>query len=406
MVIHLFVLSLFTFFALSGALPELNLTTTEKPDMMTSKQDSTVIVVVKDIVYTGREERSKTLIIAYNSNSNTPRPAIIHFHSGGLRKGQASRKIAERWASVGFVGISINYTLRGAAIFPAAVHDCKTAIRWARAHADQYGIDPQRVGLIGGSAGGHLAAITGLSTGDKFLEGTSAYTEYPSHVQAIVNNYGPTDFLQMNDAPGKIDHDDPNSPESAFMGAPIQTIPEKVQLANPIHYVDEDDPPTLMIHGVKDMSVPHHQSELLNKALQKKQVTSRLISVQNAGHGFKPDPPHAQINPSREEIEALQLGWFIEHLMTNLMGNHSNGTHAVISLVMFYFRQPKMFHKWRNIHTKATPEILLQPIPTSDWIISGSSPMLDRVRLRINLFVLTPKQHPITVLDQHFMQVA
>jgi len=268
--------------------------------------------------YTRGDGYAKTLVIAYPKKTDAARPAVVHFHGGGFRKGEASEKTALWLAKSGFVGISINYRLSGEAIFPAAVHDCKTAIRWARANAEKYRIDPAHIGVFGGSAGGHLAAIVGTSVGDDYLEGDGPHQEYSSSVQAVAENYGPTDFLSMNDAPGKMDHDSPDSPESEFIGAPIQSVPAQVQKANPITYVDASDPPILIIHGKKDMSVPYNQSELLYEALRNAGVTSKLVPVENAGHGFNPDPKDAVINPSKDEIRSMQIAWFKKYLMPEL----------------------------------------------------------------------------------------
>lgn len=268
----------------------------------------------KDICYTEVGGVRKTLFVAYAEERCAPLPAVVHIHGGGWRQGSASQEAAARLAREGFVGISINYRLSQEAIFPAAAHDCKTAIRWVRAHAAEYGIDPDRIGVMGESAGGHLAALVGTSAGDAYLEGDGGYREFSSRVQAVVDQYGPTDFLYMNAAPGKIDHDAPDSPESAFIGGPIQQHRAQVRLANPITYIDRNAPPTLIMHGRSDMAVPFNQSELLYAALQKAGVVVELVSVENAGHGFKPDPADAVIAPGREEIAAKQIEWFRTHL--------------------------------------------------------------------------------------------
>lgn len=284
-----------------------------------SQQDQ-IFIVLDTIEYQQINGTPLTLIIAYPERIEKPLPAVIHFHGGGWRKGQASAKTAEWLAHSGFIGISITYRLSSQAIFPAAVHDCKTAVRWARAHADKYGIDPERIGVFGGSAGGHLAALTGTSSGNDYLEGDGPFASFSSKVQAVVENYGPTDFIRMNDAPGKMDHDSPSSPESQFIGGPIQQNVDKVKLANPVNYVDPSDPPVLIIHGRNDMSVPFNQSEILFEALQKSGVTSRLIAVENAGHGFNPEPKGAEINPSREAIRQMQIDWFKKYLMSDPPG--------------------------------------------------------------------------------------
>ena len=117
------------------------------------------------------------------------------------------------------------------AFFPAAIHDCKIAIRWLRAHAAEYHINPEQIGVTGFSSGGHLAALLGTSGGDKYLEGKSEYLEYSSRVQTV------------------IDHFKEDSPESLFLGGPLREKTELARLANPITYVGSEDPPVLIGHG-------------------------------------------------------------------------------------------------------------------------------------------------------------
>lgn len=272
-------------------------------------------LVVEEVPYTRNGDVSQTLIIAYPKTIMGKLPAVLHFHGGGFRQGAAEGKTALLFAKAGFVGISINYRLSGEAIFPAAVHDCKTAVRWARANAQKYGIDPDRIGVFGGSAGGHLALMLGTSGGDAYLEGDGPYREFSSRVKAVVDNYGPTDFMKMNDFPGDMDHNSPKSPESAFIGGPVQEKAELVKKANPIAYVDATDPPTLILHGENDRSVPFNQSELMVAALAKAGVIHQFIPVKNASHGFKPYPDStAKISPGRPEIEGLWIDWFKKHL--------------------------------------------------------------------------------------------
>ena len=269
--------------------------------------------VEEDVVYT-EVGRPRTLIVARPAGGPELRPTVVHFHGGGWRNGQASRPTAEMLARGGFVGVSVNYRLSGEALFPAAVHDCKAALRWVRAHAAEYGVDPDRVGAFGGSAGGHLAALVGVSAGDAYLEGEEGHSAFSSAVQAVVSHYGPSDFLRMNDAPGRLDHDAPDSPESAFIGAPIQQCPEQVGRANPISYVGAATPPVLLVHGREDMAVPFNQSERLYGALRRAGATAALVPVENAGHGFKPEPAGASSAPGRADIEAMTLAWFRTHL--------------------------------------------------------------------------------------------
>ena len=271
------------------------------------KQSQENIVIERDVVYSTVDGYQLTLDIAYRKDLQTPLPAVVHIHGGGWRGGSKNANRAKAFAEQGFVGISINYRLSGVAIFPAGVHDCKTAIRWVRAHAEKYNIESNRIGVTGSSAGGHLSALLGTSGGDIYLEGTGDYLDYSSYVQAVVDHFGPTDFLRMNDQPGRIDHD---SPESQWLGGPITELPELVKKANPITYIDKNDPPTLIIHGENDKSVIISQSELLYNALKQARVETKLVPVKNADHGYKPSQPNAAISPNREEINTMEIEWF------------------------------------------------------------------------------------------------
>lgn len=268
------------------------------------------IVVERDVVYSTVNGYQLTLDIAYRKDLKSPVPAIVHIHGGGWRGGNKNSDKAKIFAEHGFVGISINYRLSGIAKFPEGVHDCKTAIRWVRARAEQYNINPNRIGVTGSSAGGHLSALLGTAGGDKYLEGTGDYLDYSSYVQAVVDHFGPTDFLRMNDQPGRIDHFSPDSPESQWLGGPIAELHDLVQKANPITYIDKDDPPTLIIHGENDKLVIFNQSELLYKALKQAGVETKLVRVKNADHGYKPNPTNAAVTPDREGINIMEIEWF------------------------------------------------------------------------------------------------
>lgn len=217
-------------------------------------------------------------------------PLVIWIHGGAWRAGNKDRPPAAPLAGRGYAVASISYRLSQEATFPAQLHDCKAAVRWLKAHAKEYGYDPDRVGVWGASAGGHLAALLGTTGDVKDLEGdVGDHPDPASRVQAVVDWFGPTDFLRMNAhrPPGaRQDHDTPDSPESQLIGGPIQQNPDKAKRANPITYVSKDDPPFLLMHGDRDPLVPHHQSELLAAALKGTGVDATLHTVKGAGHGF------------------------------------------------------------------------------------------------------------------------
>ena len=282
------------------------------------------VTLEEDIVYLVAGDYEVALDIAVPKGLTKPVPAVVHIHGGGFWGGSKSVQQAVRYAEKGFVGVSINYRLSGVAPFPAAVHDCKAAIRWLRANAEKYQIDADHIGIWGTSTGGHLVAILGTSGGDPYLEGYGGLPthtslreyrqkeelfEYSSEVQAVVDHFGPTDFLKLGG-----NHSMPTSAESRFLGGQITGLKEQVRRANPITYVDKDDPPTLIIHGREDIGVVFNQSELLYEALKKAGAVTKLVPVANAGHGYRPTPKGAEINPSKDEIDAMELAWFREHL--------------------------------------------------------------------------------------------
>jgi acetyl esterase/lipase len=191
---------------------------------------------------------------------------------------------------------SINYRLSQHAKFPAQIEDCKAAVRWLRAHAADYRLDPDRFAAWGASAGGHLAALLGTA-GDIKAFDVGANLDRSSRVQAVVDYFGPTDFLQMDAhrLPEGMTHNGAESPESQLIGGAIQENREKTSRANPITYVSADDPPFLVVHGEQDPLVPHHQSELLDAALRQAGVPVTFYTVKGGGHGGFRDPQVAEL---------------------------------------------------------------------------------------------------------------
>ena len=275
------------------------------------------ITLEGDIVFGNADGYELKLDIAYANNPDSLVPAIVHIHGGAWRNGRKSMDRALHFTRAGFVGVSINYRLSGVANFPAGVYDCKRAIRWVRANAEKYGIDPSRIGIVGESAGGHLVALLGTSGGDRYLEGYEGDLEQSSTVQSVVNHYGPVDFSRMEDAPGRMRHLTPDSPESLWFGRPVLEVPDLLRMANPITYIDANDPPMLLIHGENDGIVIVQQSEYLFEALQQAGVESEFVRVKNADHGYPPNPKGATVSPSREEIFAREIEWFKRTLGKN-----------------------------------------------------------------------------------------
>jgi len=265
---------------------------------------------IKDVVFgTGGERPLRLNIARPKQLPEEPMPVIAFIHGGGWRNGNYNGPRTYPFAARGYFAVNIEYRLSGEATFPAQIHDCKAAIRWLRANAEKYHINPDRIGVWGSSAGGHLAALLGTSGGVPELEGEGGSEGFSSRVQAVVDWYGPTDLSKMG---GRYDR--PDSPVCRLLGGSLHERMELVRMANPITYVTPDDPPFLFIHGEKDHVVPFNQSELLYEALKEAEVDATLIKVENADHGFQPNPPDAAIKPALQEIFEMTVDFFDKHI--------------------------------------------------------------------------------------------
>ncbi len=247
--------------------------------------------VEKDIPYAGTKNPRQTLdlLLPKTPNGGKPLPVIVNIHGGAFRSGDKSmgvREVADLVESGDYAAASINYRLSGEATWPAQIHDVKAAIRWIRANAAKYGLDPDRIGVIGASAGGHLAAMLGTGGGVADLEGdVGPHRGVSGRVRCVVDQFGPSDLLTMSDYPGRIDHNAPDSPESLLIGGAIQAHKDKARAASPITYVTAEDPPFLIFHGSEDPLVPFNQSERLAQALKAAGVSCTFVKVTGAGHG-------------------------------------------------------------------------------------------------------------------------
>jgi len=249
------------------------------------------IEVKSDLAYAGTDNPRQKLDLFFPEKRviEKPLPLVVFIHGGGWRNGDKRsglHRVAAFVESGEFVGASIGYRLSGEAIWPAQIHDCKAAIRWLRAHADEFGFDPDRIAVMGSSAGGHLVAMLGTSGDVKKLEGDlGKHQDVSSRVNCVIDEFGPTNFLTMNDFPGKMDHLAKDSPESKLLGRQITEVPELVREASPITHVTKDDPPILILHGTKDPLVPYQQSVTFAEALRKAGVTVTLQKIENGEHG-------------------------------------------------------------------------------------------------------------------------
>ena len=257
-----------------------------------------------DLVYGMVGQRYLKLDLYWFPDATEPMPLIIWVHGGAFRKGtKDDPRRALHMLEKGYAIASVEYRLSQEAIFPAQIQDCKAAVRWLRAHADCYRLDADCFGAWGPSAGGHLVAMLGTANDVSEWE-VGGHLAVSSRVQAVCDWFGPTDFLRMNDVPGKMDHDAIDSPESQLVGAPIQDHPDLAGNANPISYASPGDPPFLIMHGARDVTVIKNQSEFLNVALHEIGVPSRFVMLDDQAHGFGPN----------KDIDKLVEGFFDEAL--------------------------------------------------------------------------------------------
>lgn len=229
------------------------------------------------------------LDLARPAEGKGPFPALVFIHSGGWNAGNRAeydypiQQVAEK----GYVAVTVDYRLTRDEIengktkypFPAQINDVKCAVRWLRASAVKYRIDPDHLGAFGFSAGGHLALMLGLTEPSDGLEGEGGNIGYSSRVQAVVNSAGPTDLISYP----------PENPDFYFvmhlLGGTLKELPELYKRASPLTYVKKDSPPILTIHGDRDPEVPLEQAKRLDAKMKEVGASHTLIIKKGAGHG-------------------------------------------------------------------------------------------------------------------------
>ena len=248
-----------------------------------------------DLAYADRSASQK-LDLFLPEAGDGPFPVILHIHGGAFAIGD-KRDIHVlfylKGLARGYAVASINYRLSGEAIFPAGLQDLKAAVRWLRANADRFHLDPRRFAACGGSAGGNYAAMLALTAGvTDFDEPGPGDLQFPCDVQAAVDLFGPTDFLKMDEQLGESglgpgDHGDAGSPESRYLGAKITDVPDRARRANPMTYIHKDMPPILIQHGRRDHLVPFQQSVAFADAIRRFVGADRVEFdiLEDADHG-------------------------------------------------------------------------------------------------------------------------
>ncbi len=240
----------------------------------------------RDLAYVDNGHERHKLDLYLPKQAKGPLPVLIWVHGGGWQNGSKDGcpPLRAGYVERGYAVASLNYRLSGHAVFPAQIEDCKAAIRWLRAHAEKFGLDPQRFGVWGSSAGGHLVALLGTSGEVKAFD-VGAHLDQSSAVQAVCDYYGPTDFFAFVTTKGYESHAAATAPEAKLLGGTVEEKPELAKRVNPITHITPDDPPFLIVHGDRDPVVPLNQSQLLFEALTKAGVSAHFHTIEGAAHG-------------------------------------------------------------------------------------------------------------------------
>jgi acetyl esterase/lipase len=236
------------------------------------------------IEYANPDEQHLQLNLARPKEAGGKLPTILCIHGGGFRAGKRERwdALCKQLAERGFVAATVTYRLAPKYQFPAAIHDVKAAVRWLRANADKYQIDPERIGVVGDSAGGHLAQFLGVTSDVPQFEGAGGNAHSSSRVTCVVNYYGPSDFTKSY---GKSV--DAAEVLPLWLGGDATHERRKHIWASPLYWVTPTAAPTLLIHGTEDKYVNYEQAVWIHDRLKAAEVEVELLTLQGAGHGFK-----------------------------------------------------------------------------------------------------------------------
>ena len=255
------------------------------------------------IEYSNPDDQHLQLNLASPKTGDGPFPTVLCIHGGGFRAGKRESydalciKLAER----GFVAATVTYRLAPKYQFPAAVHDTKAAVRWLRAHADKHKINPDKIGVTGGSAGGHLAQFLAVTRDVPEFEGTGGHSLLSSHVACVVNVYGPSDFTKSY---GKSV--DAHEVLPLWLGGNLETARVQHIRSSPLYWVTPNAAPTLCIHGTEDKYVAHEQAVWMVDKLKAATVEAELLTLEGASHGFK--------GADAEKAEQALFAYFEKHL--------------------------------------------------------------------------------------------
>ena len=245
-----------------------------------------------DVVY-GEVSAAQKFDVYLPESADSPYPVIVFIHGGGFRFGDkqmVSPAMVRGFLNAGFAVVSTNYRLSDEATFPAASQDIGLALEFLRNNADQYDIDPDKLVVMGESAGANLAALAGTAAANGVMRGALLDRDADIRPQAVVALYPPVDFLQLDElmkAQGcpEANHNSADSFESRYLGGALSSKTAEAEAANPITHIDSRTPPFLIQSGTADCQIGSGQSKLLASALQARLVNVTHEQLEGAGHG-------------------------------------------------------------------------------------------------------------------------
>ncbi len=236
------------------------------------------------VEYSNPDDQHLAMNIVQPAGTTGLRPAILCIHGGGFRAGKRESYdgLCQQLAERGYVAATTSYRLAPKYQFPAAIHDVKAAVRFLRANATKYQIDSDRIGVVGGSAGGHLAQFLGVTGGVAQFEGDGGNPGVSSRVSCVVNFYGPSDFTKSY---GKSV--DAAEVLPLWFGGDLSTKLRQHQIGSPLNWVTPEAAPTILIHGTEDKYVAFEQAEWMLARYQQVGAEVEILKLEGAGHGFQ-----------------------------------------------------------------------------------------------------------------------
>jgi acetyl esterase/lipase len=273
------------------------------------------LIFIPDVCYSVRDDIPLLLdIIAPSRSSATLRPAVICIHGydwfAGTRRGHLEISCCALLAAHGFFTVTIEYRLSGEALFPAQIYDVKAAIRWLRANAAAYAVDPDHIGIWGISAGGHLAALAGLTADLPELEEHVDAAGYSNRVQAVAIGSAPADFLTA----GGLMINDAVSPMTQLFGGMVTERSALMRLASPLYHVSSSAPPFLIAHGTLDETVPFEQGSRLYEALVDVGAIAEFIPIEGVYHNWTTEMANIPGRANTWKLGPMALPFFQKHL--------------------------------------------------------------------------------------------